>query len=64
MLTIQKKLFQQLDDRIRNNLTTFKKAAQKCEISLSSMYRYKRDERTMNIEQYTKLQEYLNNLNK
>ena len=64
MSTIQNKLIERLNQEVKQGKTTLRAAEKATETSRTAFYYYRTGKRIMNVEQYTKLQEYLNNLNK
>ena len=64
MTTIQNKLIERLNEDVKAGKTTLRAAERATEISRTSFYYYRIGKRIMNVEQYTKLENYLNNLNK
>ena len=64
MSTTQRKLIQRLNQDVKQGKTTLRAAEKATEISRTAFYYYRIGKRIMNVEQYAKLENYLNNLNK
>ena len=64
MKTDQKKIIERLQAAKQQGKTTFRAASKEMNVSPVSLFYYRRNVVKMPHEQYTKLQEYLNNLNK
>ena len=64
MSHLQKILIERLNQDVKQGKTTLRAAEKATEISRTSFYYYRIGKRIMNVEQYTKLENYLNKLNK
>ena len=64
MKTEQQQIIERLQAAKNDGRTTFRAASRKMNVSLVSLFYYRRNKVKMPHEQYTKLENYLNNLNK
>ena len=64
MKTDQQKIIEKLQTAKQLGKTTFRAASKKMNVSPVSLFYYRRNVVKMPHEQYTKLENYLNNLNK
>ena len=64
MKTEQQQIIERLQAAKNDGRTTFRAASRKMNVSLVSLFYYRRNKVKMPHEQYTKLENYLNGLNK